>query len=375
MFSKTPKPLIGPGGKIPILIRDDDTNYFTSERMLDSVYSEAWDKGYKVSLSVVPLQMGINDISVPPDARTSGRYYSVADNESLSRYIRKKIDQNVVEVIQHGLSHELVNGIRGEFGGNLGKKEEIEKGRNIIKEALGTEPKFFVPPGEDISIQNIMALLEQELIPVYRETLFDQILRLGFIPDVVKIAGMKLVMNRYNNDKDENFGVQFIKPVLITARKNVITWSLPRMGISHITSFESLYSLTDCIIKLCSRYRMPVCIINHYHLYYYDWNPTVTKCELLKAFSNVLRSFDKLEIGWKTTFSELLNRLVRIRGINMVKTGSKITIKADTNITDFSFLTGKPLEANPMIRPSEEMNIITLDKIPSNANLVFYEKY
>ena len=99
-----PKPLIGPGGRIPILLRDDDTNYFTSERMLESIYSEAWDQGYKVSLSVVPLQTGINDISVPPDSRMSSRSYPITDNESLTRYIKKKIDQHSVEVIQHGLS-------------------------------------------------------------------------------------------------------------------------------------------------------------------------------------------------------------------------------------------------------------------------------
>ena len=103
-----PKPLIGPRGNIPILLRDDDTNYFTDKRMLESVYSEAWDRGFKVSLSVVPLQMGINDIAVPPGSRTSNRCYSIADNESLVKYIGKKIDENVVEVIQHGLSHELI---------------------------------------------------------------------------------------------------------------------------------------------------------------------------------------------------------------------------------------------------------------------------
>ena len=62
------------------------------------------------------------------------------------------------------------------------------------------EPEFFVPPGEDVSNQNILALLEQGLTPIYRETLFDQILRLGFLPNLVKIAGLRLLMNRYNNE-------------------------------------------------------------------------------------------------------------------------------------------------------------------------------
>jgi hypothetical protein len=369
-----PKPLIGPRGKIPILLRDDDTNYFTDKRMLESIYSEAWNQGFKVSLSVVPLQMGLDDIAVPPGSRASSICYSISDNESLIRYIRKKIDNKVVEVVQHGLSHELIEGIRGEFGGNLSRNGEIEKGRNIIKQAFETEPKFFVPPGEDISNQNLMAVLEQGLIPIYRETIFDRILRLGFVPNIVKNVGMKLIMNTYNNDLDENFGVQFIKPVLISARKNAITWSLPTLRTSHITSFDSLFSLTNCIIKLCRQNRIPVCLINHYHLYYYDWSSTITKGNLLTAWRNIVSSFDKVEIGWKTTFLELYNRLEKIRSISMAKTGSKITIKANTFINDFSFQTGKPLETNSMITSDEEMNIATLHELSPNTNFIFYEK-
>jgi peptidoglycan/xylan/chitin deacetylase (PgdA/CDA1 family) len=369
-----PKPLIGPRGKIPILLRDDDTNYFTDKRMLESVYAEAWNQGFKVSFSVVPLQRGIDDIAVPPGSRESSRCYSIADNESLIRYIRKKIENKAVEVVQHGLSHELIDGIRGEFGGNLGKNVEIEKGRNILRQAFETEPKFFVPPGEDISNQNIMAVLEQGLVPIYRDTLFDRILRIGFVPNLVKNAGMRLVMNTYNNDTDENFGVQFLKPVLISVRKGAITWSLPKARTSHITSFDSLFNLTNCILKLCRRNRFPVCIINHYHLYYYDWSSTITKDDLFTAWRNIVSSFDKMEIGWKTTFLELYNRLEKIRRISMAKTGSKITIKADTFINDFSFQTGKPLETNSMVTSDEGMNIVTLDELSPNSNFIFYEK-
>jgi Uncharacterized protein conserved in bacteria (DUF2334) len=369
-----PKPLIGPGGKIPILVRDDDTNYFTDERMLESVYSEAWKQGFKVSLSVVPLQKGIDDIAVPPDSRASSRYYSIANNESLIRYVRKKVDQKDVEILQHGLSHELIDSVRGEFGVKLCKKDEIEKGRNIIKQTFETEPKFFVPPGEDISNQNVSAVLEQGLIPIFRQTLFDSFLRLGFVPNFIKNAAIGLIMNRYNNDTDGNFGVQFIKPVLISAKKNVLTWSLPNVRTSHITSFDSLFNLTTCIINLCIRNRVPVCIINHYHLYYYDWNSTITKGELYRTWRNILSSFDKVEIGWKTTFSELYNRLKKIRSISMAKTGSKITIKADAFINDFSFQTGKPIETSSMATSDKEMHIATLPEISPNTKLVFYEK-
>jgi hypothetical protein len=42
------KPLVGPYGKMPILIRDDDTNFFTRPGMLETIHSKAWDKGFKI---------------------------------------------------------------------------------------------------------------------------------------------------------------------------------------------------------------------------------------------------------------------------------------------------------------------------------------
>jgi hypothetical protein len=58
--------LVGPNGNLPILIRDDDTNFFTKDSMLQSIYTEAWNKGFKVSLSVIPSQWGFDDVCVPP---------------------------------------------------------------------------------------------------------------------------------------------------------------------------------------------------------------------------------------------------------------------------------------------------------------------
>jgi hypothetical protein len=369
-----PKPLIGPRGKIPILLRDDDTNYFTDERMLESVYSGAWNQGFKVSFSVVPLQIGIDDIAVRPGSRASNRYYSIAENESLVKYLGKKIDNRVAEVVQHGLSHQPVNGIRGEFGGNLVKNDEIEKGANIIKQAFKAEPKFFVPPGEDISNQNLSAVLQHGLIPIYRDTLIDRILRSRSIPNYVKNTAMRLIMSNYVNETDENFGVQFVKPVLISTTKNGITWSLPNIRTSHITSIDSLFNLTNRIIALCRQNRDPVCVINHYHLYYYDWSSSITKSDLFTAWSKIVNSFDKLEIGWRTTFLELYNRLDKIQSIYMTKTGSKITIKTDTLINDFSFQTGKPLETNSVVTFDEEMNIATLAELSPGTVFVFYER-
>src|SRR4051812_36258506 len=106
-------PLLGPNGKIPILIRDDDINFFTKSRMLESIYSGLWKNQFKISLSVIPYQKTINDVCIPPDIRNSQEYYSIEHNKELCLFLKEKINHNNIEIIQHGVSHALIDG-RGE---------------------------------------------------------------------------------------------------------------------------------------------------------------------------------------------------------------------------------------------------------------------
>ena len=85
-------PLLGPNGKIPILIRDDDTNFFTKSNMLESIYTNAWNNQFKVSLSVIPYQKTINDVCVPPDFRNSQEHHSIENNEELCTFLKERSD-------------------------------------------------------------------------------------------------------------------------------------------------------------------------------------------------------------------------------------------------------------------------------------------
>ena len=92
----TIQPLLGPKGRVPILVRDDDINFFTKTAMVELMYSEAWKQGFKVSLSVIPCQSGIDDPCVPPEERKTGLSYPIADNHSLTKYLKGKVDQGSV---------------------------------------------------------------------------------------------------------------------------------------------------------------------------------------------------------------------------------------------------------------------------------------
>ena len=182
----TIQPLLGPSGNLPILIRDDDTNFFTNTNMLESIYSEAWNEGFKVSLSVIPCQSGIDDPCVPPRERITGLSYSISDNPSLIKYLKGKALKGEVEILQHGFHHTFDHFRRGEFSSGLSDGNSILNGREIIKKALGKQPKFFVPPGEDISNENLKLVIKLGMIPIYRNTIFDRFMRLSPFPNLIK---------------------------------------------------------------------------------------------------------------------------------------------------------------------------------------------
>jgi peptidoglycan/xylan/chitin deacetylase (PgdA/CDA1 family) len=373
--------LIGPKGKVPILIRDDDTNFFTDKRMLESIYSDAWNQGFKLSISVVPLQRGIDIIAVPPEMRKTNLLYSIGENTQLIDYLINKINLQAVEILQHGTSHDYSNDnfdAWGEFGANRDRRKEIELGRNILKSALKVQPRFFVPPGESLSRKNLGTVNELGLVPIYRQTLYDSFLRQSLVPDLLKRIATRLIKSRYytNAKADEILGVQFIKPVIISIGNYGITWSLPNLRSAHLTSFQSLFRLNNEIIKLCSLNRNAICAINHYHLYYYDWSSTITKRDLLHAWRQILTSLDKIEFGWKTTFSELYERAKKIQNVTMVKTGSKITIESKAHVHEFAIQVSKPLEPNSFLVKDDMQanNIVTLcDLVPQNK-IIIYEK-
>jgi Uncharacterized protein conserved in bacteria (DUF2334) len=368
----TIKPLIGPNGRMPILVRDDDTNYFTRPEMLDSIYSKSWIQGFKVSLSTIPMQKGINDPCVPPQKRKSDLTYPIIENQPLIKYLKKKIQQGSVEVLQHGVNHAHDKSHRGEFAANSISKEQILKGREIISTAFGTEPKFFVPPGEDISQRNLELISHLGMTPIYRNIIFDSFLRTRYVPSILKTFALMIMIDNSILTKESNLA--FPKPVNIELLDRNITWSLPSSKFMNQPSSASLSELTSFMIDRCNKLRTPVCILNHYHSYFFDWNSTITKNELFKSWSNLLQSFNELDFGWKVDFTTLFERFRKVGKVNILKTGSKITVESKEEIEDYSFWTSVPLEENSIGLFDKQTKICTVKNIMPQRRIVLYEK-
>lgn len=367
--------LLGPYGKIPILIRDDDTNFFTKPNMLDSIYEDAWKSGFKVSLAAIPCQKGTNDICVPPEARTTDSSFSIIDNKSLVNYLKEKIQNGNIEILQHGFDHKNSNNGRGEFGESFDKKKEILFGRDILKQSFEVEPKFFVPPGEDISKLNQNTLVNLGMVPICRQTFFDTFLRNIFVPSYFKMVALRaLATTTKNMDPHANRIIQYIKPVVISVDNQIVSWSFLSMKSARLSSLDSLFDSTDDIIKFSTTNRSPICIINHYHIYYFDWNSSITRNDLYKAWRRVLGTLHSLKFSWKTSFSDLYERAKQIQQVHIVETGSKISILSKTRILGFSFRTRQPIENNDYLIIDQESGIITIKDLLPGMKIDLYKK-
>ena len=367
----TIQPLLGPKGRVPILVRDDDINFFTKTDMIELMYSEAWKQGFKVSLSVIPCQSGIDDPCVPPEERKTGLSYPIADNHSLTKYLKGKVDQGSVEILQHGLHHTYQDFRRGEFAGTV-QRNSILQGMDILEETFGKKPTFFVPPGEDISDKNLKLILQLGMIPIYRNTIFDRFMRLRHIPNLIKSISFNLLMSVYSKVSLEESILSSMKPVILSPMEGFIEWSLPSSKFTNIKTNEDLLGLSKDIINSCSISRTPICIINHYHSYFCDWDPTITKNELCRTWIKVMKSFSDLEFGWKVDFLDLYERFIKVRKVKTRQTGSKITIKTEQEITDYSFLSSSPIEQKSNVEYDKDTKICTIKNISPQSTIIIY---
>ncbi len=416
-------PLLGPNGKIPILIRDDDTNFFTKSNMLKSIYSNAWNNQFKVSLSVIPYQKAINDVCVPPDIRKSQKHQSIENNEELCTFLKEKIKYNKIEIIQHGVTHDLIDG-RGEFSQQIDKKKSedfnrtikdtishyyrslnadrneknskigfesyVNIGRHIIRKSLDINPVLFVPPFDDFSTHNLNLLPSLGMIPIYGQSNYHKFFRSSYVPNYFKKYFANKLLKKFAN-------VGFIIPFIMSNddyynnkhNRGIMLYIPRRLKINPVSNSlknaESEQESSQTFVKWISNtisysmvQRTPLCILNHYHHYFYDWNyDSITRKNLFEQWNQILHLLNKVPFSWKTTFFDLYQRIRKIKKINIAITGQKITIKSgDELIEQISFKVDNVLQSvkEDVVYDEQDKTIITIDQLKPNSKSVFYVK-
>ena len=156
-----------------LIIRDDDINYFTKKAELEILYNKLWDNGVKVCFSVIPMlnsntrpeekytKMGFEfDPMIPKEFAGSG-FYSIEKNKNLCKFLNRKVDEDLVEISIHGLSHGRNPVPEFECSDREYLEKKLEKGIEIMKEVFpNAEIGCFVAPYGNISVEARKMLIE-----------------------------------------------------------------------------------------------------------------------------------------------------------------------------------------------------------------------
>jgi hypothetical protein len=151
-----------------ILIRDDDTSYFTSPALLERVYGRLWENGFPVSLAVIPAQNSATrvayrpgtpyDPSIPPDYRGVEKDHPVILNENLCVFLNEMAQTGLVEICLHGYNHSFYE-FASEDRALL--EQKLVDGQAALRQALpdASITTFIAPYDElsEIAIETVIA--------------------------------------------------------------------------------------------------------------------------------------------------------------------------------------------------------------------------
>lgn len=148
-----------------MIIRDDDTSFFTTPARLEQLYTPLWELSLPVCLCVIPAHYGNTiiptaepfvDPNIAPQYRGQDKYFPITDNPEICAFLREKVEKGLVEICLHGYSHDWME-FKSDDRALLDKK--LSEGRAILQQAV---PKaalhtFVAPYGgvTDIAVQAI----------------------------------------------------------------------------------------------------------------------------------------------------------------------------------------------------------------------------
>ncbi|MEE9224217.1 MAG: DUF2334 domain-containing protein, partial [Thermoplasmata archaeon] len=293
-------------GKVPFVIRDDDTCYFTNPDMISRVHECAWSRGFPVTISVIPkcradirceMKVFGEDVEfdplIPPNLRGEKGNYPVDGNKELSSFLLGLESEGKVEIAQHGLTHSK-SGNLGEFE-NPNKSllsSRIQEGRRILRRA-GFAPKIFIAPFEKISSAGWKAISSDfdyvhtaariHVTPFYPLP-FYRVSPLKFLQEFKAGIAENQFLNIYS---------RFL--ILRSCGSTFDLESEPKASLE-----EAKNRLSNDLVN-----ENPSVWLSHYWEWFFDWSDDLTFGRHLKAWEDFLEHAAAQPI-WPATVYELM---------------------------------------------------------------------
>jgi hypothetical protein len=273
---------------------------------------------------------------------------------------------------------------------NIDFESYINIGRNIIKKSLGIMPILFAPPFDDFSANNLKLISSLGMIPIYGQSKYHRFFKSPYVPHQIKKYLANKIIKKfantafiipfimyntdyYNNNKNNQRIVLHVpkRPKLDPISNNDNRKQEERENSQTFVKWVS-NTISHCIIQ-----RTPICILNHYHHYFYDWNNgSITRRNLFEQWQQILNLLNRIPFSWKTSFFDINQRITKLKKINIANTGQKITIKSsDELLEDFSFKVNREinLEKNEdLVYDEQDKTIVTINELKPNSTSIFY---
>ena len=144
-----------------VVLRDDDTCYFTAPEELERVYHDVWDR-VPVCLATVPRAIGYQRQGIPAEHWHSGVAFPIEQNEALVAFLREQRSRGRVTIALHGYTHEdFPDGY--EFEAAPDPERRVRDGLEELRAALEAPISIFVPPHNALSKRGLAAVTAARL--------------------------------------------------------------------------------------------------------------------------------------------------------------------------------------------------------------------
>lgn len=313
--------------EIAFAVRDDDIGFFTSPQRLQKVYHQIWERGFKISLATIPLQKGTNNPNVPPPFRGDNEYHPISQNKELVAYLKGKISQGKVDIVQHGFSHtensnlpalrfDLKEGNLSAYNGQkvdlsmysefygADKREvgsKVKEGKDILEQVFGAPIRVFTSPQELLTRDLWIALWKNGLsycgsidrkvlsqIPPYYLNLYP----------LLKVAAKRILSASPESIVEDETHLTDITILPTTCRHYWNNFTSEKSAEKYFDSFKTLFDEK----RKKGGYFI---LLTHNWEYFYDWEDEVTQKRQLEYLNKIIAYVDETSGVWKSSLSEL----------------------------------------------------------------------
>ncbi|GAB4555473.1 MAG: hypothetical protein OHK0023_26790 [Anaerolineae bacterium] len=263
-----------------VIIRDDDTSFFTQPSQLEAIYGRLWEQGLPVCLAVVPAPRGDIQVrhrlgtpfdpGIPPQYRGQARAFPLADNPALCEFLNRLAQQGLVEVCLHGYHHSYLEYLNPDADVI---HQKLTDGLRELRAALpDARIETFIAPYDRMSPTAVKSVLEAGL------NVCVSAMELAFVPP----------LNGLSTYQSAQLGSG---PKVFTCDEYLFTHrEAPDRSLETATTRLNTEALFVCT--------------NHIWCFFHDWQPTA-RPDLLAAWKSfvaaLLQAQDSVHV---TTFRQ-----------------------------------------------------------------------